>query len=104
MKTPAGAECKHYYEDFNRGRQTQECRLIQRNRESAAWTPDLCARCKVPEILRANGSPNLRLEASVVRRFGLFRRVKVTASCMRCMAPVKDPIRGCQTCAESESN
>lgn len=100
MRTPAGDECRYYYEDFNRMRQTQECRLIARNRESERWTPDLCAKCAVPEILRANGSPDLRLEAAVVKRFGLFRRVEVKAYCLRCIAPVPDPIRGCRTCAE----
>jgi len=97
--TPAGVECRHYYEDFNRGRQIQECRLIGRGRNAAGWTPDLCARCPVPAIERANGSPDLRLEAEVVRRFGIFKRVKVRAFCVRCIAEIDDPMRGCPTCS-----
>ncbi len=101
MRTPAGEECRYYYEDFNRGRETQECRLIGRNRDSDRWTPNLCTKCRVPEILRANGSPDLRLEATVGKRFGLFRHVKVKAYCLRCINPIDDPILGCRTCAES---
>ena len=31
MRTPANTECPYYYEDFYRGRSTQECRLVGRN-------------------------------------------------------------------------
>lgn len=99
MRTPAGQECKYYYEDFNRGREIQECRLIQANRQSLPWTPDLCAKCPVPAILRANGSPDLHLEATVSKRFGFFRQLKVEAFCLRHRSRIKDPMRGCEECA-----
>jgi hypothetical protein len=98
MRTPAGSECRYYYEDFHRGRQTQECRLVKANRQSLPWTPDLCAKCPVPAILRANGSPDLRLEATVRKRFGLLRRLDVGAYCLRHASEVEDPIRGCAAC------
>ncbi len=99
MQTPAGAECPHYYEDFYRGRSTQECRLIARNPRSERWTPNLCARCPVPGILRANACPNMVLEARVARRwFGLVRRVEVYAVCTEYQVEVENPYVGCGHC------
>lgn len=106
MRTPAGAECRYYYEDFNRGRATQECRLIAQNRGSLPWSADLCAKCLVPEILRANGSPDLRLEVTVHKRFGLLKSLRLEAYCLAHVCAVHDPIRGCEQCsaaAESPS-
>jgi hypothetical protein len=99
MRTPAGTDCEHYYEDFNRGRELQECRLIRAGPASLAWSPDTCGICPVPAILRANGSPDLRLEANVGKRLGIWRQVRVTAYCLRHAAVVKDPYRGCPDCA-----
>jgi hypothetical protein len=99
MRTPAGVECRYYYEDFNRGRQTQECRLIDANRRSLPWEPGDCAKCPVPGVLRANGSPDLRLELTVEKRFALLRRLKLEAYCLRHVTAVPDPIRGCALCA-----
>ena len=59
MKTPAGKECKHYYQDFHRGRDIQECRLAKRNLDSEKWHPDDCSKCPVPEILMANADPDI---------------------------------------------
>jgi hypothetical protein len=100
MRTPAGTECRFYYEDFHRGRATQECRLILHNRRSLPWAPDMCAKCPVPEILRANGSPDLRLELTARKRFGLFRTLDVTAHCLRHGCEIDNPIRGCRSCAD----
>lgn len=99
MRTPAGSECRHYYEDFHRGRQTQECRLIKANRLSLPWSPDLCAKCRVPAVLAANRSPDLRLELAVQKRFGLFRRLVLHAYCLKHVCDVPDPVRGCPQCA-----
>ncbi|MFN2115962.1 MAG: hypothetical protein ACK2T6_09605 [Anaerolineae bacterium] len=99
MRTPAGTECKYYYEDFHRGREKQECRLIQANRRSLPWEPGLCAKCPVPEILRANGSPNLRLELTVRKKLGLFTAMDVEAHCSEHGRRIDDPIRGCAECA-----
>jgi hypothetical protein len=99
MRTPAGKECTYYYEDFYRGRAVQECRLIARNPRSENWRPDLCDRCPVPDILRANACPNMVLEARVTRRWlGLSRRVEIYAVCTEHHLEVKDPYVGCGHC------
>lgn len=99
MRTPAGTECPYYYEDFFRGRSTQECRLIGRNPRSEQWKPKLCAHCPVPAILRANACPHMVLEARVVQRWlGLVRRVEVYAVCTEHHVEVSDPYVGCGHC------
>lgn len=103
MRTPAGTHCKHYYEDFNRGREQQECRLILANRASLPWTPDLCAGCKVPGILQANASPQLRLRLAVRKRLGIWRVLRLEASCLAHGIPLPDPAAGCPECAKEDS-
>jgi hypothetical protein len=99
MRTPAGTECPYYYADFFRGRSTQECRLIAHNAQSEPWRPNLCWRCAVPAILRANACPNLVLGARVVRRWlGLVRRVEVYAVCAEHHVEVQNPYVGCGHC------
>ena len=104
MITPAGRECRYYYADYFRGRETQECRLIGRNRRSEAWKPDLCKACPVPGILAANACPNLVLEGKVVKSlFGLRRKVRVAAFCSKHLVEVKHPHAGCGHCHEESS-
>jgi len=98
MRTPAGTECRYYYEDYNRGRETQECRVIKANRHSLPWQPDLCGKCRVPSILMANGSAHLRLQVTVRKRFGLFTKIDVDAHCQKHGLPIADPYRGCEAC------
>jgi hypothetical protein len=103
MRTPYGAECPYYYEDFFRGRSTQECRLIARERarnpQAEPWQPRLCKHCEVPAIRRANACPNLALGAQVVRRWlGLTRRVEVYAVCTEHQVEVENPYVGCGHC------
>ncbi|GAB4469618.1 MAG: hypothetical protein Kow00124_04960 [Anaerolineae bacterium] len=100
MKTPAGKECRFYYEDFHRGRSRQECRLIQRDLASPPWKPGDCATCPVPDILWANASEDLMLRASVKKGvLGIGRRVVVQAHCRRHDIPIADPFVGCEACA-----
>jgi hypothetical protein len=100
MKTPAGQECRFYYENFHRGRSDQECRLIQRNPNSPAWRPQDCGQCPVPDILRANSSSDMVLEAEVKKGLlGLKRRVEVTAFCGKHLVDIEDPYVGCPICA-----
>lgn len=100
METPAGKECRFYYENFHRGRSEQECRLIRANPRSPAWRPEDCAKCPVPEILQANSNPNLVLEGTVKKGIlGLGRRVEVTAFCSRHLEEVPEPRVGCRQCA-----
>jgi hypothetical protein len=100
VKTPAGKECRFYYQNFHRGRSTQECRLIQGNPRSPAWRPHDCFNCPVPEILQANSNPNLVLEGTVKSGFlGFNRRVEVKAFCSRHLIDVPKPQVGCPQCA-----
>ncbi len=102
MKTPAGSECKFYYHDFQRGRTTQECRLIQSNADSRPWRPKLCQTCPVPAILRANACPNMQLTAWVARRCVFFGQVRVRAFCTLSERKVDNPAVGCGRCHEAQ--
>ncbi len=98
MKTPAGHECKFYYEDFHRGRNVQECR-IERTPNSRHWIPSECAKCPVPHILMANSSPFLHLTLeSKARLLGLGHQMNVSARCEKHTIPVDDPYVGCTAC------
>ncbi len=101
MRTPAGSECPYYYEDFHRGRNRQECRLIERTPHGGVYSPDLCMHCRVPRIVLANACPTMVLEARVVSRFfGLRHRVDVSAYCTRTLKAVEVPEIGCGHCHE----
>jgi hypothetical protein len=105
MKTPAGHECRFYYEDFHRGRSKQECRLIKGASHSPAWQSSDCERCQVPRILLDNASPHLVLEGKVKLGFlGLGRRVDVTAYCSKHNRKLEDPHVGCPICADEFPN
>ena len=100
MQTPAGKECRFYYQNFHRGRSDQECRLIQANPRSDEWRPRDCFNCPVPDILRANSSPDLVLEGTIAKGFlGLNRHVDVKAFCIRHLIDVEKPAVGCPKCA-----
>ncbi len=95
MRTPAGSECPHFYGDYHRGREREECRLLPDN-----WSADLCATCPVPGIVRANACKDMRLDASVTRTvFNLFqRRVEIRAYCEKTNRDVAQPEIGCGEC------
>lgn len=98
MKTPAGKECIHFYGDYYRGRNTEECRLLKVNGQQ--WTRDLCFTCPVPEILRANSCEHMKLKAVVARPLtAIFqRRVQVSAFCEKVGREVAEPQVGCGEC------
>lgn len=103
MITPAGKECRFYYQDFHRGHSRQECRLIDQNPQSEPWKPEDCQTCIVPSILLANSSPDLVLEAKITKGFmGFNRKMKVTASCSRHLVKVSEPHIGCPQCAQEK--
>ncbi len=103
MKTPAGKECRFYYQNYHRGREEQECRLIRHNARSPEWRPQDCFRCPVPDILLANSNPNLVLEATVKSGFlGFNRRVEVKAFCSKHLVDVPVPEVGCAQCAREK--
>jgi hypothetical protein len=104
MITPAGEECRYYYEDFFRGREKQECRLLAQNPRSEPWQPRLCSSCPVPAILRANACPHLVLEGEVKKGFlGLSRKVAVKAICSKYLVDVPQPHIGCGHCHEERA-
>lgn len=99
MRTPAGKECKHYHEDFHRGRNVQVCRLVQANTDSARWHPKDCGNCPVPDILNANASPNMELMLTIVPTLlGFRRKMDVEAYCTKHRREIKDPYVGCEIC------
>jgi hypothetical protein len=73
MRTPDGRECEHYYEDYFRGREVQECR-IPKGERSAYWRPTDCAKCPAPDILRDNASPYLKLTLTIKQTWLGFGR------------------------------
>lgn len=101
MRTPAGKECPYYYADFHRGRNTQECRLVEANPDSAAWRPKDCESCPVPEILQANASENMRLKLTIRSALlGFVRQKKVEAWCEKHEIPIENPYVGCPKCSD----
>lgn len=99
MRTPAGTECRYFYGNYFRGRNTEECRLIGNAAPPNHWTRDLCKTCPVPAILRANACPTMVLEGKASPGFlGFFRRVNVSAYCTRSNQKVTEPEVGCGLC------
>jgi hypothetical protein len=99
MRTPAGKECRFFYGDYYRGRQHEECRLLESSTPPLPWSPDLCRTCPVPEILMANACPNMVLEPRLERSLPLFKRqVKVSAYCIKTLREGFDPHIGCGEC------
>lgn len=98
MKTPAGNECPYFYGDYFRGRQVEECRLLQAHR--LPWKPSLCANCPVPAIARANACPYLQLRPRLSRPWQAFfrQRVQMDAWCEKTRRPVSEPQIGCGEC------
>lgn len=100
MVTPAGKECRFYYENFHRGHSDQECRLVQSNPNSEDWKPTDCQNCPVPDILLANSNPNLVLEGRITKGFlGFNRKINIKAFCSKHLIDVPDPFVGCPVCA-----
>lgn len=99
MITPAGSECPHYYEDFFRGRNVMECRLVKANPESTPWEPKDCANCPVPGIMRANGNPDMLLTLTIKKGFlGIGRKNVVDAFCRKHRIDIEQPPIGCNLC------
>jgi len=98
MRTPAGSECKYFYGDYYRGREHEECRLLDAS--DAAWTRDLCRTCPVPAITRANACEAMVLRAEVERPLAAAfqHRVKVRTFCQKTERVGFNPHIGCGEC------
>ena len=98
MKTPSGRECPHFYGDYYRGRNVEECRLLKLSAQN--WSRDLCKTCPVPDIARANSCEHMQLNLSITRPItAIFqRRVQVTAHCDKTNRDIAEPQIGCGEC------
>ena len=99
MKNPAGVECRYFYGNYFRGRNEEECLLIGNVPPPNHWTPEICSKCPIPGILRANSCENMRFEAKVERRFfGIHKSVNISAYCTKSKKIVDKPEVGCGIC------
>ncbi|HJW89363.1 MAG TPA: hypothetical protein VJ436_01845 [Anaerolineales bacterium] len=99
MRTPAGKECRYFYGNYYRGKQQEECRLLNSKIPPQRWSRDLCQTCPVPDLLQANACENLILEGNIQRPFPYLRRmVSVSAYCTLTHRDVAEPHVGCGEC------
>jgi hypothetical protein len=98
MRTPSGIECKYFFGDYYRGRNNEECRLLEASGQK--WTADLCKTCPVPGITRANSCEYMVLHATVGRpaSSAFQKRVQVSAFCDKTQRVVREPQIGCGEC------
>ena len=99
MRTPAGKECQYFYGDYYRGRDHEECRLLENAYPPLPWKRELCFTCPVPEILLANACEHMVLTPQLVRPFPFVKQqVRITASCTKTGRTVDEPHIGCGEC------
>lgn len=89
--------CRFFHYDYFRGSERMECRLLQRSGYGEVWNLKLCQTCPVPRLLEETTCRELVLEGEIVRKFGLFPRVRVFAVCAASLQPLADP-RRCPHC------
>jgi len=101
MKTPFGVECKYFYGDYFRGKNIEECRLLNLSTGQGGWTSKLCKTCHAPQIQRSNGCEFMQLRGKVSGGFfGLSPRIEINAYCEKNQIAVKEPSLGCGSCHE----
>ena len=95
--------CRYFYGDYFRGRNKEECRLVEANpANERAWRRSLCDSCPVPALILTSNSRDLLLEAEVKRKF-LWDQVEVTfAVCSKHMLELADP-KYCPECAKEQA-
>lgn len=100
MKTPAGFECRYFYGDYFRGKDQEECRLLNTTNPPLEWQEKLCFDCPVPGILRANSCEHMRLIPSLERQLLIIgaKQVRVKAYCSKTKQDVIEPQIGCGEC------
>lgn len=97
MLTPAGKECRYFYGDYYRGRQHEECRLL--NAAGLKWRSYLCQKCPIPEIVQANACEHMQFHPRLERAFVLMQpQVKIKTTCSKCECDVDQPRVGCGQC------
>ncbi len=104
MKTPFGFECKYFYGDYFRGKNSEECRLLNFAAGQGGWSTKLCKNCPSPAIQRANGCQFMVQQGRISGGFlGLSPHMEVTAFCQKNQVPVKEPSIGCGSCHDFSS-
>jgi hypothetical protein len=99
MKTPYGFECKYFYGDYFRGKNKEECRLLNLAAGQGGWSTKLCKNCPSPAIQRANGCQFLVQQGRISNGFlGLSPHVEVKAFCQKKNVDVTEPSIGCGSC------
>ncbi len=95
--------CRYFYGDYHRGRNREECRLLEANpNNQRPWKRALCDSCPVPDLVRSSNTPELVLEAEVNRKF-LWNRVEVTfAICQKHLVELDNP-QYCPECAKENA-
>ena len=73
MRTPAGTECQYFYGDYRRGRNHEECRLLDEAVPRQQWTPDLAGELAYVESV-------LFLDCAIDIPSGAVRVVRVQPS------------------------
>ncbi len=102
MKKPVN--CRYFYGDYFRGRNKEECRLIDANPTNQhPWKRKLCDSCPVPEIIITSSSRDLGLEAEVKQGWLWNQQVNVTfAICRKHMRQLEDP-HNCPECTAEQA-
>jgi hypothetical protein len=98
MRTPSGNECPWFFGDYFRGKNVEECRLL--DAAGQRWSRELCVACPVPGIARANACEHLKLLPTIGRPLeALFRRrVQIAAYCSKAKQSVAEAQIGCGQC------
>jgi hypothetical protein len=97
MRTPYGKECRYFYGDYYRGKQHEECRLL--DSADLSWDQKLCQHCPVPDILVANACTHMELTPRLEKRLLIFSpQVQIQAYCNKCDCDVEEPRVGCGQC------
>lgn len=99
MRTPAGKECRFFYGDYHRGRELEECRLLEAASPPVTWKRVYCETCPVPGILLANACQDLVLIPSLGKKLPFLKpQVRVTTYCKKTAKSGFDPHIGCGEC------
>lgn len=100
--TQGPVNCRYFYGDYHRGKNREECRLVEANpNNQRPWRRKFCDNCPVPALLMTSNTRDLVLEAEVKRKL-LWEQVEVTfAICQKHLLELSDP-HYCPKCAEEQ--
>ena len=101
MPTKPNPNCRYFYDDYHRGKETTECRL-PKSRDSLRWERNVCDTCPVPAILRETNSAHLALEGAIRKRFPFGQRMEIFAVCTKHMVQLKEG-GYCAQCAAEQA-